>query len=161
MRFLDRRVRSMPWCSLALLLLLFTGATNGCQNNHIGRPCDLNVPDEMGSAASTITGDVLSCPTRICMIPAALTPTDTKPYCSAECETNDDCSEGEVRSKPERAGGDKRCQGGFVCGVASIIGEFCCKKLCICRDFLLGGVLDPNPPLTCTQGAASTCRNVR
>jgi hypothetical protein len=156
MRFLARRIRSIPVFPIALLL--FTVATLGCENKHIGRPCELGVPDEPGASASTITGEVLACPTRICMIPAAERPTDTKSYCSTECSTNDDCGDGELRDKG--VAGDKRCQGGFVCGVAAVIGEFCCKKLCICKDFLPSGTNQVPTPPTCSAGAASTCRNV-
>ncbi|HEX3697755.1 MAG TPA: hypothetical protein VH374_20445 [Polyangia bacterium] len=133
----------------------------GCENKHLGRPCNLGVPDDGGSSSAgtnaTISGEVLACPSRICVLPAAMKTTDDSPYCTAECSTDDDCSDGELRSS---AADDKRCKSGFVCGVATEVGDFCCQKVCICRDFIdtPSGQLDE--PASCKSGSGSTCKNV-
>jgi hypothetical protein len=147
-------------CSLVVVALL-AGSLSGCENQHIGRPCDLQVGDTgtatNGTAQATITGQVLQCPSRICILPAAEVKTDTGPYCTAECTSNDDCSDGEKRnmSNPD----DKRCKTGYACGIASEVGAFCCKKMCICLDFVdaPGGQLPDHP--ACLPGM-STCHNV-
>ena len=47
--------------------------------------------------------------------------------CTAECSSDDDCDK--VPESP--------CQTGFTCGVPVTVGPFCCKKLCICKDYLV------------------------
>ncbi|HEY2902945.1 MAG TPA: hypothetical protein VGL59_20350 [Polyangia bacterium] len=158
MRFSLRRAMSISCSPVAFALLAMS--LFGCENKHLGRPCNLGVTDDGGSstagANATISGEVLACPSRICILPAALLSTDDGAYCTAECSTDDDCSDGELNSG---AADDKRCHHGFVCGVATEVGDFCCQKLCICRDFVLasGGQL-PDPP-SCKPGI-STCKNV-
>jgi len=55
--------------------------------------------------------------------------------CTAECESSDDCDR--VPESP--------CKTGFTCGVAVTVGPFCCKKFCICKDYVVlpaSGTLD-------------------
>jgi hypothetical protein len=160
MRFSLRRAISISCSPVAFALLAMS--LFGCENQHLGRPCNLGVPDDGGSSSAganaTISGEVLACPSRICILPAALSSNAAGEgsYCTLECSTNDDCSGGELSS----TAGDGRCKSGFVCGVATEVGDFCCKKLCICRDFVeaSGGQI-PDPP-SCKSGV-STCKNVK
>lgn len=159
MRFSLHRAMSVL-CSPVVVALLAVGVI-GCENQHIGRPCSLQVSDDggagNGTAQATITGQVLQCPSRICIMPAAQLSTDTGSYCTAECSSNDDCSDGEKRGT---AADDKRCKKGYACGVASEVGAFCCKKMCICLDFVdaPGGQLPDHP--ACQPGMSS-CHNVK
>lgn len=150
---LPSAVRLAP---LAFLLML--AGNLGCEDKHIGRPCELNTKDDGGDpgagATSTINDQALECPTRICIQPPGELSTDTKPYCTADCSSDDDCSDGETRGG---AATDKRCQKGYACAVATTVGDFCCRKMCICRDF----VEMPNPsPAVCRPGN-TTCKNVK
>jgi hypothetical protein len=158
MRFPLHRAKSLSSCPIAVALLAMSFF--GCENRHVGRPCDLGVADDGGASAgvavATITGQVLACPTRICLLPGAELSTDVQPYCTAECSSNDDCSDGEMRGS---GADDKRCTKGYVCGVASEVGEFCCKKLCICRDFVEAPGGQIPEPASCQPGKSS-CHNV-
>lgn len=158
MRLSLRRAVSVFCSPIALALL--AASLSGCENQHIGRPCNLQVADDggagNGTASATITGQVLQCPSRICVLPAAELSTDTGAYCTAECSSNDDCSDGERRGT---GADDKRCTKGYACGVATEVGEFCCKKVCICLDFVDPSTLASTPP-ACMPGM-STCHNVK
>ena len=160
MRFSLRRAMSFSCTPVVVALLAMS--LFGCENKHIGRPCTLDLPDDGGSsttgAVTNVTGEVLACPSRICLQPGAELATDTGPFCTAECSTNDDCSDGELRgSAPD----DKRCKKGFACGVATELGEFCCKKLCICLDFVAVKGAEIPEPASCMAGSGSTCHNVQ
>jgi len=125
-----------------------------CENKHIGRACTLSVdPDAGTSGGSTATLDVgLECPSRICMLPAreaffADTPLTTS-LCTADCSSDDDCADGELRSSSNPAG----CKGGFACKVAETVGDFCCRRLCVCKDFI------GKTPRVATPLRTSACR---
>jgi hypothetical protein len=119
--------------AIGVALLAVGGALAGCEDKAIGRVCAL---EAMGAPNQAIVnGQALECPSRICLRPAAMSAAtiDTTSLCSAECSKDSDCDGGEVRGgKPS----DVRCKSGFVCGVAAVTGSFCCKKLCMCKDFL-------------------------
>jgi len=59
--------------------------------------------------------------------------------CTAACETNDDCER--VPESP--------CRTGFTCAIPVTVGPFCCRKMCMCKDYLAipGGGLPT--PATC------------
>lgn len=112
-----------------------------CEDKAIGRQCDV-ATDKIDPLQAVFNDQALECPTRLCIKPAVQngnTGLDTDALCTAECSTDDDC-EGQSRGK---ATDDKRCRTGFTCGVAFEVGPLCCKKLCLCRDFLPVGA----PPL--------------
>jgi hypothetical protein len=125
---------------LVLLVVAMVLGTFGCENKHIGRPCGLSVnPDAGSTTGTTATLDVaLECPSRICILPAqeaAVQSPATTSLCTADCSSDDDCADGERRNTSDT--GDARCKGGFVCKVAETVGDFCCRRLCVCTDFLL------------------------
>jgi hypothetical protein len=158
MRFLSSRPRLSltPFPFLVALLLV---ANLGCEDKKIGRPCELTVTDDGGTGASaTINDQALECPTRICLTPAAVKTTDTTSLCTADCESDDDCEDGESRDKSDST--DKRCSTGFSCAVATLAGDFCCRRMCICRDFIDIPVGGFKTPAVCMPGM-STCVNVR
>ncbi len=144
----------------ALALVAFLAvAAGGCEEKNLGRPCDLLA--DGGAFKTTFNTQALECPTRICVQPGNHPGkmADTVALCSAECSSNSDCEDGESRST---RGTDKRCENGFTCAVASEVGEMCCKKVCLCKDFLVvpdGGVLPV--PVSCSNPANTTCKNVR
>jgi hypothetical protein len=134
-------------------------ASTGCEDKAIGRPCD--VSSDAGAMQAVFNGQALECPTRLCVKPsrdqAIARPVDTAPYCSAECSKDSDC-DGERRDKTNPR--DKRCETGFVCGVAFEVGPLCCKKVCLCKDFVnvpQGGL---QVPASCKPGSPSTCQNL-
>ena len=131
---------------LALGVMLF-GMGGGCTDNHVGRPCEVGTMPLGGSSGqiAVLSSPALECPSRICLLPGAEKDphsgaqtaagvSGTGPTCTAECEENADCEDGEKANAGDPA--DKRCRGGFVCGYPTAVGAFACKKLCVCTDFV-------------------------
>jgi len=128
----------------------------GCESKAIGRPCD--VQSDASAMQAVFNGQALECPSRICIKPSKeqnVSPSDTASYCTSECSKDSDC-DGERRDPTNTR--DKRCKTGFVCGVGFEVGPLCCKKLCLCRDFVnaSGGL---QTPASCSKGV-STCQNL-
>jgi hypothetical protein len=151
----------------ALACLLGVGALGGCEDKGIGRICSVEIPagTNVGEEEVVTNTHALECPSRICLKQGAergKTGVDTKPFCTAECSSDKDCDDGQTRSGRTNSQ-DKRCQGGFVCGVPQIAGHtadsLCCKKMCICKDFFL----DPSQPVqippSCRPNAMGLCPN--
>jgi len=168
MRFLSTRSFHDFGSHLGSLVVLFAAVLGGAsgEKKHIGRACTLSVdPDAGTSGGSTATLDVgLECPSRICMLPAreaffADTPLTTS-LCTADCSSDDDCADGELRSSSNPAG----CKGGFACKVAETVGDFCCRRLCVCKDFIgktpAGGYPTPDVCMS-TPANKANCKNIQ
>ena len=107
----------------------------GCSDNPVGRLCDL------GASTPTVDSVVvaspsLDCVTRTCLhfppnrpLPPGAPPPPpiTSGLCTAECSADSDCDR--VPESP--------CLTGFTCSIAVTAGPFCCRKLCICKDYIL------------------------
>jgi hypothetical protein len=133
-------------------------ALAGCWPPAIGRICDVQV--DGGPTESSLNAQALECPTRLCLKqvkdPGLAAEPDTGALCTAPCERDSDCDHGETRSA--RDPGDHRCRRGFVCGVAVQTGSVaCCRKVCLCRDFVDVPPTGLRTPAACSTGAASTC----
>ena len=72
--------------------------------------------------------------------------------CSKRCGNNDDCKNGGVGKK--FVVDDTECQTGFECARIQSLGEFCCEKLCVCRDDL-GATMDLDNK--CSAGTQEGC----
>ena len=130
----------------ASLLALAAVGSMACEDTGIGRPCDLLVADA-GQTQAVYNSQALECPSRICLKPArqeGVSDVTTGPYCSAECSKDSDC---DGQKKDNAVAEDHRCVKGYACGVAFVVGPLCCKKLCLCKDFLSSGPL--RTPITC------------
>jgi hypothetical protein len=128
----------------------------GCEDKAIGRPCDVFA--DAGPSQGIYNSEALECPSRICLKPVVaqgvtlLTP-PTEAFCSASCSQDSDCQPNQLRDQSNPL--DKRCQGGFTCGIAFVKGNICCQKLCLCKDFYpTGGV---PVPIACQGSAAASC----
>jgi hypothetical protein len=124
-----------------LLALLVVGVISGgmtCEDEHVGRPCELGTTPMGGSTGqiATLSSPALECPSRICLLPRSDTgnPQGTGPLCTAACETSEDCADGETG--PKNDPNDGRCENGFVCMWPTTVSAFRCQKLCVCRDFV-------------------------
>jgi hypothetical protein len=149
------RFRSRLVNSIGLLLFTLAAGSLSCENKHIGRPCDLSTgPDAGPNGGTTATIDEgLECPSRICLLPTRDTFSQDPPtssLCTADCSSDDDCADGELRNASNPSG----CVAGFVCKIPETVGDFCCRHLCVCKDFSgkppTGGftrpqVCDPTP----------------
>ncbi len=156
-----RAGRSAQATFLMMLGVLVLGSVAGCEDKHIGRPCEVNADagSISGGHVAIISSPALQCPSRICLLPAdqnVAAANQVGAFCTATCSTDDDCSDGETGTRGDSTG---RCTTGFFCGVPTTTGPFCCQRYCICRDFQAepaGGVQTPE---ACVPGK-STCENV-
>ena len=127
-----------------------------CTSNPVGRICDLG--NEMPEPSEVVVASPsLDCVSRTCLrVPQGkdLPPGSTFPegnvgLCTAECDSDSDCDR--VPESP--------CVTGFTCGVAVTVGAFCCKKFCICKDYIVipdSGHLDT--PMACdSSNPANAC----
>jgi hypothetical protein len=159
MRFRSPHVSISPARIFALFgLALATFALGGaCTDYHVGRPCELGTAPAGGSsgAIATLSSPALECPSHICLLPGAekdprslaqmtaMVP-GTGPLCTAICESNEDCEDGEKANESNVA--DKRCRGGFACAWPTTVGPFACQRMCVCTDFVtppMGGFKKP------------------
>jgi hypothetical protein len=141
---------------LGLAGLVCLGA---CTAQPVGRICDLGTalpaPSEVVVASPS-----LDCVSRTCLrvplgreLPMGSTyPEGNVGLCTAECESSDDCER--VPESP--------CKTGFTCGVAVTVGPFCCKKFCICKDYIVIPESGSLPtPLACDPNdPANACCNL-
>jgi hypothetical protein len=102
----------------------------------------------------------LDCVSRTCLRvpktrdlpPGGFYPAGTNGLCTAECSSDGDCDR--VPESP--------CTLGFTCGIAVTVGPFCCRKFCICKDY----IVIPNSgelaiPLACDpSNATNACCNL-
>ncbi len=136
-------MRSLSYSlGLMVLLTLLTSAA-GCKGTQVGRQCILPSLGDAGVSQTVVGSPALECQSRTCLHVAGASPD----MCTAECDSADDCE----------ASSETPCQGGFVCAVPVVVGPFCCKKFCVCKDF--------NPsmdvPAACdAANAANECCNL-
>jgi hypothetical protein len=127
-----------------------------CGGEPVGRVCDLGTANPAPSEV-VVASPSLDCVTRTCLRvpletelpPGSSFPQGNNGLCSAECETADDCER--VPESP--------CTGGFTCGVAVTVGPFCCRKFCVCKDYIPDGVL-PEQAACDPDDANNTCINL-
>ena len=143
---------------LAVVLGLVLAAS-ACTSNPVGRICDLGTATPAPSEV-VVASPSLDCVSRTCLrvplgkeLPAGSTyPEGNNGLCTAECSTADDCDR--VPESP--------CKTGFTCGVAVTVGPFCCKKFCICKDYIVipdSGTLAK--PMACDASTpANACCNL-
>ena len=145
-------------CAVAWFGAAFLMMSVGCQRSHtIGQVCDLTV--DAGPSQGIVNLKAGTCPTGLCLKPVlnpeanAVDP-PTGATCTDECSGDSDC-DGELRN-PSNAQ-DTRCRGGFACGVPFVVGPLCCKRFCLCKDFL--GASGTQLPVAC-QGpdALASCQ---
>ena len=134
-------------------------ALAGCTENPVGRICDLGT-ELPAETEVVVTSPSLDCVTRTCLrVPRSRELPDGSKYpggnnglCTAECESSDDCDR--VPESP--------CITGFACGVAVTVGPFCCRKVCICKDYVVipeGGEI-ATPKACDTSNADNACCNL-
>jgi len=119
---------------VVLGVLLCAAFVSACTDNPVGRICDLG--SQMPAATEVVVASPsLDCVSRTCLrvplgreLPAGSSfPAGNNGLCPAECSSDDDCDR--VPESP--------CTTGFTCGVAVTVGPFCCRKFCICKDYVV------------------------
>jgi hypothetical protein len=145
--------------SFAVFGVVALSALSACSGEPVGRICDLGT-ETPATTEVVVASPSLDCVTRTCLrvplgkeLPAGSQfPTGNNGLCTAECSSDDDCDR--VPESP--------CTTGFTCGVAVTVGPFCCKKFCICKDYVVvpetGEIATPK---ACDPSIAdNTCRNL-
>jgi hypothetical protein len=121
----------------------------------LGSSCDVLV--DAGMSQGVYNASASECPSHVCLKPvvaegAAPPLPVTQATCSQSCSQDSDCN-GEVRDMSNPL--DLRCATGYACGIPFVKGDLCCKKLCVCRDFLPpSGV---STPIACQGDGAESC----
>lgn len=125
--------------SMAVVTIALAALAVGCGGEPVGRKCFIG-NDAGTPTTSVIASPALECPSRTCLqVPLQAELPEGSEYtslCTAECASDDDCER--VPESP--------CQTGFTCAIPVVVGPFCCRKMCICKDYLVipdGGVPDP------------------
>lgn len=141
--------RLTPSILVGVLAALFA---TGCPENPVGRICYIGI-DAGTPLQNIIASPALECQSRTCLHmfdqDRALGESD---LCTGECESSDDCDK--VAESP--------CKGGFSCIVPVVVGPFCCKKYCVCNDYLPQGLDGGVPtPQSCNADIpANECCNL-
>lgn len=148
--------RSTRTAVLGLGLALIASVSMACSENPVGRKCFIGV-DAGAAASSVVASPALECPSRTCLqvpLGTGVTLPEGSEYtslCTAECTVDEDCDK--VPESP--------CVSGFTCAVPVYVGPFCCRKMCMCKDYLAipdGGI--PEPAACEPDDPANTCCNL-
>ena len=146
-----------------VVLMTIAALGAGCSDGKpVGRICDLGMaqppPNEVILASPSP-----DCESRTCLrqppdreLPPGGTPQPANSgLCTAECSSDDNCDR--VPESP--------CVTGFACRFPVSVGSYCCRRFCICKDYIatsdtlqvqLAELCDPANP----QSNFSTCCNV-
>jgi hypothetical protein len=145
---------------LGLTVALGLALAAACAGNPVGRICDLGGSQAPDPGESVVASPSLDCVTRTCLrVPATnpnppkgtMPPTGTNGLCTAECTSADDCER--VPESP--------CVSGFTCAIAVTVGPFCCKKFCICKDYVAFPPSGQPLPMACeASNPDNTCCNL-
>ena len=73
----------------------------------------------------------------------------SRSMCSKKCSSDSDCDNGDKGTE---------CQTGFACARIQSLGEFCCEKLCVCRDDLAEATSNQLDE-ACAAGEVDGCCN--
>lgn len=121
---------------VVLMFAAFGLGAMGCEDNPVGRICDLGMQTPATDEA-VVASPSLDCVSRTCLrvpldkeLPAGSSfPGGTSGLCTATCNTDSDCDR--VPESP--------CLTGFTCAVPRglTVGAFCCQKFCICKDYIV------------------------
>lgn len=122
-------------------------------------PVECNADSECNLAEDGINR--FECVSGKCRLSA--TYTLERSMCSIRCESEADCQDGGIGEQVIASG--TSCKNGFACeAIQAIPGEFCCQKLCVCKDDLSADLVtsiadacsDPNTCVSQEQQTQST-----
>jgi len=74
--------------------------------------------------------------------------------CSKKCSSDSDCQSAGITQQV--VVDDTTCQSGFTCARIQTLGEFCCEKLCVCKDDLNQAASDEIEQM-CATGMQEGC----
>lgn len=152
----QRRPFKLSTMTLGIGLALAASLSMACSENPVGRKCFIGDSAEFPTQ-SIVASPALECSSRTCLqvpLPIGVDLPDGSEYtslCTAECNADEDCDK--VPESP--------CQTGFTCTTPVTVGPFCCRKLCVCRDYLVipeTGI--PDEAACDASNQANTCCNL-
>lgn len=119
--------------AVLVVLMSIAAFSASCADNPVGRICDIGTA--MPEATDVVVASPsLDCVSRTCLrvplsrpSPPSNPPSGNNGLCTAECSADSDCDR--VPESP--------CTTGFTCGIATTVGPFCCRKFCICKDYIV------------------------
>lgn len=151
-----RRPLKFSMMTLGIGLALAASLSMACSENPVGRKCFIGDVADFPTE-SIIASPALECSSRTCLqvpLPVGVDLPDGSEYtslCTAECNADEDCDK--VPESP--------CQTGFTCAIPVTVGAFCCRKMCICKDYLVipeTGI--PEPAACLAEDPANSCCNL-
>jgi hypothetical protein len=115
-------------------LLAISVVALACTDSPVGRKCDLGEQTPQANEV-VVASQSLDCVSRTCLrypptreLPPGRAPLEANiGLCTAECNSSADCDR--VPESP--------CVLGFTCGIAVSAGPYCCRKFCICKDYVV------------------------
>jgi len=123
-----------------------------------GNPCEVGASPADGPGAVIVTRFAPECASKTCLLPGAdRDPGNTGPLCTSGCNTDADCAGGLQGDRSDQT--DHRCKTGFACMVPTTVGDFCCEKMCVCRDYVVEPQGGFQAPAVCAGTLAGTCAN--
>ncbi len=139
--------------AMTALLVVVSGALAACGGEDVGAKCFIGF-DIVGDQ-SVISSPALECSSRQCLhVPLEKSLPQDSQYsdqCTAECEEDADCNR--VDESP--------CVTGFTCAVPVTVGPFCCRKLCVCKDYLIIPEGGREIPAACNpENSDNMCANL-
>jgi len=147
------KIRLSAFALFAIALSVLAG---GCDSNEVGRICFIGEDVDPEIQTAVIASPALECQSRTCLLQPLQQnlpdESEFQPLCTAECESDDDCD-----AVPETV-----CVTGFTCAIPVVVGPFCCRKLCVCRDYIVvpeDGEI-PAPAACEPSNPANTCINL-
>jgi hypothetical protein len=120
--------------AVLVALMSIAALSTSCTDNPVGRRCDLGTATPQVNEV-VVASPSLDCVSRTCLRvpqsrplpPGSVPPPINIGLCTAECSSDGDCDR--VPESP--------CITGFTCGIAVTVGPFCCRKFCICKDYIV------------------------
>jgi hypothetical protein len=120
--------------SLTLVTCMMLGLflAPGCEDQHVGRLCFIQ-RDVAEGANVVVNPQALECPSRMCLYykDPAVTGVEPLALCTAECSSDGDCG-GETSSSDQ-----SMCKTGFKCAWPIEVGDFKCRRMCVCADLMI------------------------
>lgn len=170
------RMSAAPWLGVTLGLI----CAAGCNRSDVGAPCQhaqrdvpskplISFPSLACDQLLCVFGETISAPPDPCESDADCTEQSggidsfvcknnlctvaqetvlERSMCSTTCDSDVEC---------EEFAGGTHCETGFTCAPLMSLGEFCCQKVCVCRDGLDVASSDKLEAACAASEVASCC----
>lgn len=114
---------SLAFVALAATLVFASAACD----TEVGYPCEITTGGADSGVGVQVQSQAVDCRSRLCIY--VVGDSNSKPLCTAICETDDDCPKYDE-------GRAHLCPDDFVCVVGMTSGALKCCKMCVCKAYL-------------------------